>query len=78
MSKLSFNSKRIVLGVGLLACLLCVANYYLNFGVFGRFAKQAMIVSFIVLVLVQHYMGPTLTEVQEHRDRKRGETPPPS
>jgi hypothetical protein len=40
MSKLSFDGKRFVLGIGLLLCLLCVANYYLNLGVFGRFGKR--------------------------------------
>ena len=78
MNKLSFAGKRLVLGVGLLLCLLCVANYYFNFGVFGRFAKHAMIVSFIVIVLVQHFIGPTLSEVQEYRDKKRGVAPPQS
>ena len=78
MSTLSFNGKRVVLGIGLLACLLCVANYYLNLGVFGRFGKHAVIVSFIVLALVQHYIGPTLSEVREYRDKKRGVAPPRS
>jgi hypothetical protein len=78
MTKLSFNGKRVVLGIGLLVCLLCVANYYLNLGVFGRFAKQAVIVSFIVLVIVQHYIGPSLSEVREYRDKKRGSVPPRS
>jgi uncharacterized membrane-anchored protein len=73
---MSFNNKRAVLGVGLLVCLLCVANYYLNLGIFVRFSKQAVIVGFIVLLLVQHYVGPTLTEVREYRDKKRGEAPP--
>jgi hypothetical protein len=76
VSKLSFNGKRVVLGIGLLVCLLCVANYYLNFGVFGRFGKQAVIVSFIVLVVVQHFVGPTLSEVRDYRDKKRHVAPP--
>jgi hypothetical protein len=78
MSKLSFNSKRIVLGIGLLICLFCVANYYLNLGVLGRFAKQAAIASFIVLVIVQHFIGPSLSEVREYRDKKRSAAPPRS
>lgn len=78
MSTLSFNRKRVVLGIGLLLCLLCVANYYLNFGVFGRFGKQAVIISFIVLAIVQHFIGPTLSEVREYRDNKRRAAPPRS
>jgi hypothetical protein len=78
MSKLSFNGKRVVLGVWLIECLLCVANYYLNWGVFARFAKQAVIVSFIVLVIVQHFIGPSLSEVREYRDKKRSMVSPRS
>jgi len=68
---ISFNGKRVILGAWLLVCLLCVVNYYLGIGALGRFAKLAMILSFIFLVLVQHFVGPTLTEVQEYRDKKR-------
>jgi 4-amino-4-deoxy-L-arabinose transferase-like glycosyltransferase len=68
---ISFNGKRVILGAWLLVCLVCVANYYLGIFAFGRFAKPAMILSIICLILVQHFVGPTLTEVQEHRDQKR-------
>jgi hypothetical protein len=77
MSKLSFNGKRVVLGIGLLLCL-CVASYYLNLGVFARYGKHAVIVSFIVFAIVQHYIGLTLSEVRKYRDTKRGPVPPPS
>jgi hypothetical protein len=78
MSKISFNNKRVVLGISLLVCLLCVANYCMNLGVFGRFAKHAVIVSFILLVLVQHFIGPSFSEVQEYSDKKRRAAPPDS
>jgi hypothetical protein len=70
-NELSFNGKRIVLGIALFICLLCVINYYFNFGIFGRFAKQVMIGGFILLVLIQHFVGPSFTEVQEYRDKQR-------
>lgn len=77
MSKISFNNKRVFLGISLLVCLLCVANYYMNLGIFGRFAKHAVIVSFILLVVVQHFIGPALSEVQECRDNKKRRVTPP-
>jgi hypothetical protein len=73
LPKLSFNGKRVVAGLGLLLCLLCLANFYLNFGFFGRFGKDAIIVSFILLALVLRYLGPTLHEIQEYQDHKRRE-----
>jgi hypothetical protein len=78
MSKLSFNGKRVVLGMCLLVCLLCIANLFLDLGVFGRFGKQAVVFAFIVVALVQHYVGPTLGEVREYRDKKRAASPPRS
>jgi hypothetical protein len=77
MTKLSFNGKRIVLGIALLICLLCVTNYYSNLGIFGRFDKQAVIASFIVVILIQHFIGPSFSEIQEYRDKKY-QTPPDS
>jgi len=71
MIKLSFNGKRAVLGTWFLVCLLCVANFYFNLGMVGRFGKQAVIICFIVLAMIQHYIGPSLSEVREYRDRKR-------
>jgi hypothetical protein len=76
MSKLSFNGKRVVLGVWLLLCMFFVANYYLNLGVVGRFGKQAVILSFVVLALIQHFVGPSLSEVREYRERLRRQEPP--
>jgi hypothetical protein len=71
MSKITYNGKRIVLGIGLLFWFLCVANYYLNLGMSGRFGKHVVILVFVVLLLFQHYIGPSFTEVREHRDNKR-------
>ncbi len=76
MSKLSFNGKRVVLGAWLLLCLWLVANYYLNLGIVGRFGKQAAILSFVVLALIQHFVGPSLSEVREYRERLRRQEPP--
>jgi hypothetical protein len=76
MSKLSFNGKRVVLGVWLLLCMFFVANYYLDIGVVGRFGKQAVILSFVVLALLQHFVGPSLSEVREYRERLRRQEPP--
>lgn len=76
MSKLSFNGKRVVLGAWLLLCLWLVANYYLNLGIVGRFGKQAAILSFIVLALIQHFVGSSLSEVREYRERLRRQKPP--
>ena len=63
--------KRLITGAWLLVCLACVANYYLDLGAFGRFKREAVIVSFIVLFFVLAYIGPTLHEIRDYRASKR-------
>ena len=71
MPKLSFTAKRVFVGIALCVCALCIANYYLDFGVFGRFKRDALILSFILLAIVMRYLGPTLQEMRDYRDSKR-------
>jgi hypothetical protein len=78
MIKLSFNGTRVVVGIAVVLCVLCIANNYLNVGVFGRFGKQAMTVSFIVLAIALRFFTPTPQEFKEYRDGKRIEHPPGS
>ena len=71
MSNLSFNSKRLVVGVALVPPLFCLVNYFFELHIFGRFDVKILIVSFIFLAIVINYFGPTLHEVQEYRSAKR-------
>jgi len=71
MNKLSFNGKRLVVGIASLPALFCVVNYFFELHVFGRFDVRALILSFIVAAIVLNYFGPTLHEVQEYRNAKR-------
>lgn len=71
MNKLSFNGKRIVGAVVLLIFLLCVANYYLDVRFFGRFNREVLIVSGVLMAIYLRYFGPTMRELQDYRDAKR-------
>jgi len=53
--------------------MVCSANY--EFGWFFRpdNAKRIVIASFAILLLFQHFVGPTFQEVQNYRDRERGQ-----
>lgn len=67
--KLSFNAKRIGAGILLLIGLLCVANYYFELEILGRFDREAMIGIFIMMFIYLSWVGPTFEEIQEYRDR---------
>lgn len=71
MLKLSFNGKRIVAGIATLMTLLCLANYYFNLGLLGRFGKEVLIVSIILLFVCVYHVGPTIEEIRRYRDSKR-------
>ncbi len=71
MRKLSFNGKRVIAGIGFLISLFCLGNYLLDFHIFGRFNKEILIASVILNVLYLHYFGPTLRELQDHRDNNK-------
>ena len=67
MSPLSFNTKRVMVALALLAALTCLGNYYFEWAVFGSFAKMAVGASFVVLWAVLHFVGPTLREIENYR-----------
>lgn len=71
MINMSFNAKRIVLGVLLFIYVVCLANYYLELGAFGGFAKPAMVISLVILGAVFFVIGPTVREVEEFNSKKR-------
>ena len=71
MSRLSFNGKRILVAIALSITLICLANYYLDLGLFGRFDKKVLVMSVGALIVVVLFFGPTIKEMQDYRDRKR-------
>lgn len=75
--KLSFNGKRVGAGILLSMALFCVANYYFEWRIFGQLNKQVMVGIFVVMFIYLYRVGPTLQEVQEHRDKMNRENHAP-
>jgi hypothetical protein len=72
VANLTFNQKRLCLGIALGIDAICLANLELGWALFGPLdPKKVFIGSVVALVLIQHFVGPSLREVQEHRDAKR-------
>ena len=72
LGKFSFRMRRIFVGFALMPCGVTVADYYLRWGLFGRFERWAIAASFVLLFVVMRYLGPTVQEVAEYRDDRRG------
>jgi hypothetical protein len=78
LGKFSLQTRRAFVGCALAPCIVTVANYYLGWGLFGRSERWLIAVSFVVLFLVMRYLGPTVQELREYRDKKRSAASPRS
>jgi len=70
MKSLSFNTKRTIVGGALTFTLVCLANYWFGFNLFGSFDRKILVVSFAILGVVVLYVGPTVAEIREYRAKK--------
>ena len=71
MHKLTFNQKRVIIGIAGALFVLCCANYYLDWGILGTNAKGAIPASAIVLWASMAFSGLTVQEIREYRDNKQ-------
>jgi hypothetical protein len=71
LGNFSFGIRRVFVGCALLLCILAVVNYYLEWGLFGRFSRWAIAASFVSLFLVMRYLGPTVQEVRDYRSKAK-------
>lgn len=65
------TSRRVVVGIALAVCLFCLGNYWLGFGLFAPFEKKVLVASITILGIAVIFIGPTVRELEEHRDKKR-------
>jgi hypothetical protein len=63
--------QRVASGLTLSLGLACVANLYLKLGFFGGFAKQAMILSFVVMALQVIFFAPSIHRLRAYQRLKR-------
>ena len=72
MSGLTFNQKRLCLGIAFIVAVVCVANYEFGWSLFGPVdPKKPLIASVIAMVLIQRVVGPSFDEVRGYRDGRR-------
>ena len=59
------------MGLALFLCLLCMANFYVGLGLFGRFAKQAVGVSFVIIALLLRFYAPSIYRLRAYQRLRR-------
>lgn len=67
----TYNKKRIVAALLLIFIVFSTANYYLDLGIFPRFAKLIMLLGVLMILIFAFRFAPTREESEEHR-RRRG------
>lgn len=71
MNNLSFNAKRALTGVLAIPCFVVIANHFFALGVFEKYSREAMVVSWAVLWVIVRFIGPSVRETQEYKAIKR-------
>lgn len=70
--KLSYNQHKVVASFLFMVFLLAAANYHLELGFLGRYAKVVMILTLGFLVVYCAYFMPTRKEIREHLRSSEG------
>ena len=63
--------QRVASGLTLSLGLLCVANFYLELGLLGRFAKQAIALSFVIMALQLRFYAPSIYRLRAYQRLRR-------
>ena len=63
--------QRVASGLTLSLVLACAANFYLKLGLFGRFSKQAVALSFVVMALQLRFFAPTIHRMRAYQRLQR-------
>ncbi len=66
-----FRLQRIAAAFALLVILFCAGNYYLEWGLFGRFAKGVALLSALAAFIQFKVYGPSIQRLHAYRRLKR-------
>lgn len=72
MVQLSFTLRRVIIGVALVIAAFSLANYLLDWRLFGGLDRKVMIACYTVLAVVMLKWLPSHDEWAEYRRRKGG------
>lgn len=77
LGSFSLTTRRVFVGIALVPCAVTLANNYFRWRLFGRDDNWSIGASFVLLLLVMRYLGPTMQQIREYRDSSRMRKGPP-
>ena len=77
LGNFSLATRRAFVGCALVPCAVTVANHYFGWALFGKGERWSIAASFALLFLVMRYLGPTVRQLRDYRERDRrgGQSP---
>lgn len=67
---LSFNTRRVIVGLWLVISLLSVGNHFLGWGAAAPYTKQVMVLSYVILGVLILTIMPKREDWEEYRRNK--------
>ena len=68
LGNFSLAVRRAFVGIALAACALALFDHFFDWRLFGDGANWPIPVAFVLLFLVLRFLGPTVEQLQAHRD----------
>jgi putative effector of murein hydrolase LrgA (UPF0299 family) len=70
MAKLSLNARRIIAGMMSVPQCVCIVNYFGHYRWFWPYDAGVMSVSALIAFVTLGWIGPTIEELRDHRNKK--------
>ncbi|MEO8061578.1 MAG: hypothetical protein ABI821_02400 [Pseudomonadota bacterium] len=68
MTQFTYNAHSFLAGIFVLAILFSTANYYFDFGFFGRGAKGVVLAVLGLFIVYGYFFSPTRDEMREQKN----------
>ncbi len=70
MQKLSFNTRRVIVGFAMVPMLVWVLNHYAGLRWFAKYDEIIKVTSFLLLLIAVVFIGPSVEELRERRAKR--------
>ena len=71
MSKLSYNTRRVILAVIWVSAMIGVISHYAGLGLFGEYDRYAFSAILLLLIVGAFWIMPRIDEMKKRAERKQ-------
>jgi hypothetical protein len=70
MNRHTYDRTRVIAGLGLVLLVICAANYYFDFRIFGKYNKQIFVTCVVVVIGCISYFRRTKQDIENAGSQK--------